>query len=132
MGENSPEKTLNELKESKNILKEFLESYSKSESIIDLGSHVIIPKETFESLKENQKSYKTLFELAPTYTVLLGLDGKVKNFNKKTEEFAGVPREKLIGMRFTEILCLKRKCMRMLKGFLNWQRVNLLNHLNQG
>ena len=103
MGENSPEKTLNELKESKNILKEFLESSSKSESIIDLGSHVIIPKETFESLKENQKNYKTLFELAPTYTVLLGLDGKVKNFNKKTEEFAGVPREKLIGMRFTEL-----------------------------
>ncbi len=103
MGENSPEKTLNELKESKNILKEFLESSSKSESIIDLGSHVIIPKETFESLKENQKNYKTLFELAPTYTVLLGLDGKVKNFNKKTEEFAGVPREKLIGTRFTEL-----------------------------
>lgn len=103
MGENSPEKTLNELKESKNILKEFLESSSKSESIIDIGSHVIIPKQTFESLKESEKSYKTLFELAPTYTVLLGLDGAVKNFNKKTEEFARAPREKLIGMRFTEL-----------------------------
>ena len=103
MGENSPEKTLNELKESKNILKEFLESSSKSKSIIDIGSHVIIPKQTFESLKESEKSYKTLFELSPTFTVLLGLDGTVKNFNKKTEEFAGVPREKLIGMRFTEL-----------------------------
>ena len=103
MGENSPEKTLNELKENKNILKEFLESSSKSESIIDMGSHVIIPKQTFESLKESERSYKTLFELDPTYTILLGLDGTVKNFNKKTEEFAGVPREKLIGTRFNEL-----------------------------
>lgn len=103
MGENSPKKTLNELKESKNILKELIRSSSKSKSIIDMGSHVIIPKQTFESLKESQKNYKTLFELSPTYTVLLGLDGTIKNFNKKTEEFAGVPREKLIGMRFTEL-----------------------------
>ncbi|MEN6292885.1 MAG: PAS domain S-box protein [Methanobacterium sp.] len=103
MGENSPEKTLSELKESKNILKELIRSSSKSKSIIDMGSHVIIPKQTFESLKESQKNYKTLFELSPTYTVLLGLDGTIKNFNKKTEEFAGVPREKLIGMRFTEL-----------------------------
>ncbi len=103
MGENSPEKALKELKESKNTLKEFIESSSKSESIIDIGSHVIIPKQIFESLKESEKSYKTLFELSPTYTVLLGLDGTVKNFNKKTEEFAGVSRDKLIGMRFTEL-----------------------------
>ncbi|WP_424354936.1 PAS domain-containing protein [Methanobacterium sp. MBAC-LM] len=103
MGENSPKKTLNELKESKNILKELIGSSSKSKSIIDMGSHVIIPKQTFESLKESQKNYKTLFELSPTYTVLLGLDGTIKNFNKKTEEFAGVPREKLMGMRFTEL-----------------------------
>ena len=103
MGENSPEKTLKELKGSKNTLKDFLGSSSKSESTIDLGSHVIIPKQTFESLKESQKKYRTLFELSPTYTILLGMDGTVKNFNKKTEEFAGVPREKLIGMRFTEL-----------------------------
>ncbi|HEX3014492.1 MAG TPA: hypothetical protein VHO92_09515, partial [Methanobacterium sp.] len=89
MGENSPEDALNELKKNKNMLKEFLESPSKSESVLDMGSHVIIPKQTFESLKESQKNYKTLFELSPTYTVLLGLDGTVKNFNKKTEEFAG-------------------------------------------
>ncbi|MEL7670220.1 PAS domain S-box protein [Methanobacterium sp.] len=103
MGENSPEKTLSELKESKNILKEFIESFSKSESVIDMGSHVIIPKQTFKSLKESQKNYKTLFELSPTYTVLLGLDGTIKNFNKKTELFAGMPREKLIGIPFTEL-----------------------------
>lgn len=103
MGENSPEDTLNELKKNKNMLKEFLESSSKSESVVDMGSHVIIPKQTFEALKESQKNYKTLFELSPTYTVLLGLDGTVKNFNKKTEEFAGVPREKLRGMRFIEL-----------------------------
>ena len=103
MGENSPEGTLNELKESKTALKKFMESYSKLESIIDVGSHVIIPKQNFESLKESEKIYKTLFELYPAYTVLLGLDGTIKNFNKNAEEFAGVSREKLIGTRFTEL-----------------------------
>ncbi|OEC88317.1 sensor histidine kinase [Methanobacterium bryantii] len=103
MGENSPKKTLNEFKESKNILKEFIEFSSKSESIIDMGSHVIIPKHIFESLKESQEYYEALFELSPTYTVLLGLDGTIKNFNKKTELFAGMPREKLIGIPFTEL-----------------------------
>ncbi len=103
MGENSSEKTLNELKDSKNTFKKFIESLSKSKSVIDMGSHVTVPKQAFESLKESQENYKTLFELSPTYTVLLGLDGTIKNFNKKTEEFAGVPREKLIGMRFTEL-----------------------------
>ena len=103
MVENSPEKTLSELKESKNILKEFIESSSKLESVIDMGSHVIIPKPTFKSLKESQKDYKALFELSPTYTVLLELDGTIKNFNKKTELFAGMPREKLIGIPFTEL-----------------------------
>lgn len=103
MGENSSEKALNELKVSKNTFKKFIESLSKSESIIDMGSHVIAPKQTFESLKESQKNYKTLFELSPTYTVLLGLDGTIKNFNKETEQFAGIPKEKLISMRFTEL-----------------------------
>lgn len=103
MGENSPENALNELKRSKNTLKDIFELFSGSDSSIDMGSHVIIPKQTFESLKESQKNYKTLFELSSTYTVLLGLDGIVKNFNKKTEEFAGMPREKLIGRRFTEL-----------------------------
>ena len=103
MGENSSEKALNELKSSKNTFKKFIEPFSKSESIIDMGSHLIVPKQAFESLKESQKNYKTLFELSPTYTVLLGLDGTVKNFNKKTEQFAGMPREKLIGTRFTEL-----------------------------
>lgn len=103
MGENSPKKTLNEFKESKNILKEFIEFSSKSESIIDRGSHVIIPKHIFESLKESKEYYEALFELSPTYTVLLGLDGTIKNFNKKTELFAGMPREKLIGIPFTEL-----------------------------
>ncbi len=103
MGENLPDKTVNELKESKNTLKEILETFSESNSIIDVGTHIIVPKKDFESLKESQKKYKTLFELSPTYTILLDLDGTIKNVNKKAEEFANIPREKLVGMHFTEL-----------------------------
>jgi PAS domain-containing protein len=103
MGENLPEKSVNELKESKSTLKEIIEEFSESNSIIDMGSHIIVPKEDFKHLKESQKKYKTLFELSPTYTILLDLDGTIKNVNKKAEEFTGLSREKLIGMHFTDL-----------------------------
>ena len=103
MGEKLPEGTLNELKKNMGALKKIAATFDDPDSIIDIGNHVIISKQTFESLKEIQKSYKTLFELSPTYTVLLGLDGAIKNFNRETELFAGIPREKLIGKRFTDL-----------------------------
>ena len=103
MGENLPEETVNELKKSKNTFKEIIEAFPESNFIMDMGSHVVIPKKDFQSLKESKEKYETLFELSPTYTILLGLDGTIKSVNKKAEEFAGIPREKLIGMHFTEL-----------------------------
>ena len=103
MGENLPEETVNKLKEIINTFNGIHEASNELDSIINIGSHVIVPKEDFESLKESQKKYKTLFELSPTYTILLQLDGTIKNVNKKAEEFAGISREKLIGMHFTEL-----------------------------
>lgn len=103
MEKNSTKKTLNEIKGSKNTLKEIIESFPESDSIIDMGSHVLVPKEDFESLNESKEKYKTLFELSPTYTILLELDGTIRNVNKKAEEFARIPREKLIGMHFNEL-----------------------------
>jgi PHD/YefM family antitoxin component YafN of YafNO toxin-antitoxin module len=55
MEKDLPGETLNELKRSKNALKEIIEAFSDQDSIVDVGSHVIVPKEDFESLKENKE-----------------------------------------------------------------------------
>ncbi|MGB9979272.1 sensor histidine kinase [Methanobacterium sp.] len=103
MENNLPDKTLNELQKSKNTLKEIIKTFPESNSIIDMESHVLVPKEDFKSLNESKMNYEALFELSPTYMILLGLDGRIKKVNKKAEGFSGIPREKLIGMHFTEL-----------------------------
>ena len=62
MEKNSPEKTLNELKESKNTLKEIIKAFPEPSQIIDMGSHVVIRKEDFESLKESEEKFRQIAE----------------------------------------------------------------------
>ena len=124
MGENVSDGTLEKLKESKNNLKEIFESFSESERVVDMGNHVVISKKYFEALKEGKRKYKTLFSSSPNYIILLGANGEIKDVNKKAEEFAGIPLEKMRGMHFRQLNFLMEEEMparaerfsRLLKG----------------
>ncbi|MTK63952.1 MAG: PAS domain S-box protein [Methanobacterium sp.] len=60
-------------------------------------------KEMEETLQKSEERYKTLFQLDPDYTLLLGLDGKILDVNSATEQFSGISKDKLVGKRFKEL-----------------------------
>ncbi|ADZ09978.1 signal transduction histidine kinase [Methanobacterium lacus] len=60
-------------------------------------------KEMEETLQKSEERYKTLFQLDPDYTLVLGLDGKILDVNSATEQFSGISKEKLVGKRFNDL-----------------------------
>ena len=61
-------------------------------------------KNTEKALLESEKKYRALFELSPDYVLLLGTNGRILDLNHAAEEDIGLPREKLIGKHFKEIV----------------------------
>jgi len=55
------------------------------------------------SLKENEKKYRTLFDADPDYTILLGMDGIIQDVNDATTVISGLSKEDLIGKNFSEL-----------------------------
>jgi len=60
-------------------------------------------KEMEESLQKSEERYKTLFQLDPDYTILLGLDGKIIDVNSATEQFYNQSKDELIGKHYTHL-----------------------------
>ncbi len=60
-------------------------------------------KEMEETLQKSEERYKTLFQLDPDYTLVLGLDGKILDVNSSTEQFSGISKENLVGKSFKDL-----------------------------
>jgi len=60
-------------------------------------------KKIEESLRENEKKYRTLFESDPDYTILLTLDGHLADVNQAAMDITGFPKNELIGKHFMEL-----------------------------
>jgi PAS domain S-box-containing protein len=56
-----------------------------------------------EALHESEEKYKTLFESGPSYTILLGFDGIILDFNVSAEQIIGISKEELVGKHFSEL-----------------------------
>ncbi|MGZ7044289.1 MAG: PAS domain S-box protein [Methanobacterium sp.] len=61
-------------------------------------------KNTEKALLESEKKYRALFELSPDYVLLLSTDGRILDLNHAAEQDIGLPRDKLIGKHFKEIV----------------------------
>jgi PAS domain S-box-containing protein len=60
-------------------------------------------KEMEDSLRESEKKYRTLFESNPDYTILIGWDGVILDFNLAAEQIIGISKEELVGKHFMEL-----------------------------
>ncbi|MGZ7135505.1 MAG: PAS domain S-box protein, partial [Methanobacterium sp.] len=60
-------------------------------------------EEAFDSLKESEQRYRTLFNSTPDYTILVGVDGNLIDINKAAQEITGLSSYDLIGKNFTEL-----------------------------
>ncbi|MDP3486258.1 MAG: PAS domain S-box protein [Methanobacteriaceae archaeon] len=56
-----------------------------------------------KSLRESEEKYKTLFESDPDYTILVGLDGTILDFNAAAEQITGKHKEELVGKNYMEL-----------------------------
>ena len=52
------------------------------------------------SLKESETKYRSLFESNPDYTILVGLDGIILDFNEAAEQIIGMKKEEGVGKHF--------------------------------
>ena len=68
-------------------------------SILDITEN----KKVENALKESKKKYKTLFESNPNYTILIGSNGVILDFNGAAEQIIGISKEELVGKHFMEL-----------------------------
>lgn len=68
-------------------------------SILDITEH----KAADRALIESEEKYKTLFESDPDYTILVGGDGVVIDFNLAAEQIVGISKAELTGKHFSKL-----------------------------
>jgi PAS domain S-box-containing protein len=59
-------------------------------------------KQADEKLHASEEQYRNLFDSAPEAITVVGFDGTILDVNNTAEIDAGLPREEIIGKRFTE------------------------------
>ena len=60
-------------------------------------------KKAEEELHASEEQYRNLFDSAPEAITLVGFDGTILDVNNASEIITGLPREEIIGKRFTEL-----------------------------
>ena len=60
-------------------------------------------KKAEEDLHDSEKKYKSLFEVNPEYTILMGENGKIIDVNNATINLAGLSKKEIIGKNFSEL-----------------------------
>ena len=75
-------------------------------------THPIQERKKMENaLSESEEKYRTLFKETPDYTILLGIDGIILDVNKATINLAGLSKEELIGINFSELKIIPHEDM---------------------
>lgn len=75
----------------------------------DIGGIIIFSEDVSErrkaekAFKDNEEKYRTLFESNPDYTILVGWDGVILDFNVAAEQIIGISKEELVGKHFMEL-----------------------------
>ncbi len=60
-------------------------------------------KKAEEDLHDSEKKYKSLFEVNPEYTILMGENGIILDVNNATINLAGLSKKEVIGKNFSEL-----------------------------
>ena len=60
-------------------------------------------KKAEEDLHDSEKKYKSLFEVNPEYTILMGENGIILDVNNATINLAGLSKKEIIGKNFSEL-----------------------------
>ena len=75
----------------------------KIEKVISIGSNITERKQADEEIRESEKRFRTIFEVANDAMIYLDKDGTVLDVNDKLEDIFGFTREEVIGKNFSEI-----------------------------
>jgi PAS domain S-box-containing protein len=71
-----------------------------------VGTHVDITgrKEAEESVRESARRYRFLYERSPALSLVIGVDGRIKDVNNAFIAAIGFPREQIVGMPALELV----------------------------
>ncbi|SCG85222.1 PAS domain S-box protein [Methanobacterium congolense] len=75
----------------------------------DIGGIIIFSEDVSERInaekkfRDNEEKYRTLFESNPDYTIIVGLDGIILDFNVAAEQIIGIFKDELIGKHLMDL-----------------------------
>ncbi len=81
----------------------FLSAQLDDDLISGMIMDVTQRKKAEEALLDSEKKYKSLFEVNPEYTILIGKDGTILDVNQATTDLAGLHKEDIIGKNFSQL-----------------------------
>ncbi len=70
---------------------------------IGVNTDVTESKAALDALRQSEEKYRTLFERSPEMITLIGLDGRIIDFNDNEFEVAGWTKDQIIGKSFMEL-----------------------------
>lgn len=60
-------------------------------------------KKAEEALRDSEKKYKSLFEVNPEYTILMGKNGIIRDINQATINLTGLSKKEIVGKNFSKL-----------------------------
>jgi PAS domain S-box-containing protein len=73
-------------------------------SVADLAAVAIHNAELYERARQAERRYESLFNEGSGPVLVLGLDGKVLDINRRAVEVFGRPRDQVVGMTLSDLL----------------------------
>jgi PAS domain S-box-containing protein len=77
--------------------------YPSNRGISVFGKDITEKQMALDSLRRSEEQYRTLFDLNPGYTILLGVDGVLKGVNDAAVKITGLSRQELINQHFSDL-----------------------------
>lgn len=77
--------------------------YPTNGGISVFGKDITEKQMALDSLRKSEEKYRTLFDLNPGYTILLGVDGTLKGVNEAAVKVTGLSRRELVNQHFSNL-----------------------------
>jgi PAS domain S-box-containing protein len=86
-----------------------LDTEGNPQYLLGISEDITERKKAEELLSDSEEKYKTLFKSDPDYTILVSVDGVIRDLNVAAEQIIGKYKEELVGKHFRELLIFPKE-----------------------